>query len=220
MDGSVSALLQQVRRGEVSPVRDILDATPSLLNGACDHEGSTPLMWAARLGHLSVMELLLDRGVTLSVDERDCCGRTAIYWASWQGRASVIELLLERGADPTIPASNYGNTPLMAASLEGHCEALRSLLRHPRVLATINAQNDNKKTALWRASAFGHVGAVKALLDAGADFLVADHQGWTPRAVARGERQKAPARLLEVSRQVWLYDDDVGARRLLRKPAF
>src|SRR3990167_3875870 len=75
--------------------------------------------------------------------------------AAWHGRAAAARLLLDAGADLNAQARSHGLTPLQVAVRTGHAE--------PAAI----------------------VETVRLLLDAGADALIVDREGYWPRATAR-----------------------------------
>lgn len=167
-------------RGDLSAVHTRIKAAPDLLNTPCDDHGSSPLFYAARDGHVGVAACLLDAGA--EVDCRNRGGYTPLYWASTNNREHIVRLLLSRGAVASARGRD-GSTALMHASLEGHVGVLALLLAHHKG-CELDAVDTAGRTALWRACAGGHTCAVRLLLEAGADPMVADRKGRTPLQVA------------------------------------
>jgi ankyrin repeat protein len=185
---------EAVREDDVGEVEWLVGQDPCLLN-AGDHRGRTPLYWASWSGHVGVVRWLVDKGA--AINERDSSGGTALWIACDYSRAPVVKLLMERGADPTI-ASNGGATPMIAASENGHLEVVRFLLGLPSAKATINHSDNQGKTA-WHACYWGCWGAVRALLESGADPTIASNNGITPRATASAEGRRKCVAALKVS---------------------
>jgi uncharacterized protein len=181
--------------GDLSEVQRLVGGDPRLLNAKGRWSGSTPLMLASRAGRAEVMRWLVDRGA--AVGERSNNGYTALSLASSRGHTPVVRLLLEGGADPTFVHA-FGSSPLIEACKEGRLEALRCLLDHPSAAATINHRDSGGTTALYWACVFGYVGALRALLEKGADPAIVDRQGNSPMAVARRYKQPACVEALEV----------------------
>ena len=73
--------------------------------------------------------------------------------------------------------SEYGTTPLIAASIRGHDQVVEELIREG---ARVNVKNNSQRTALHCASWRGHCSVVNTLLAAGADTNVQDQCGVTP----------------------------------------
>jgi ankyrin repeat protein len=154
---------------------------PGLLD-AEGREGLTPLMLASEGGHLGVVRWLVDQGADATKRLQE--GWDALVYACIEGRTAVAELLIEQGADPTTP-DDSGSTPLITASQGGHLDLLRLLLGHPGVMTSLNHGDIRGRTALLWACRQGQGGAVRALLESGADPQIADKYGTTPMAIAK-----------------------------------
>ena len=94
-------------------------------------EGTTQLVRAAYLNNLPRVLQLIQLGAPLDlVDET--VGWSALHWASAQGHEHVAKALLDgkyEGRGATVDLRNeYGETPLMQASDEGHESVVRLLL--------------------------------------------------------------------------------------------
>jgi ankyrin repeat protein len=111
-----------------------------------------------------------------------------VAWAARGGSGEDVALLVAAGADFTaVEASN--RCAMHFAAQQGHVEAINALvhvgancnqMRQSRVGAT-----DKGETPIWRASANGHLGTVKALCEAGADVnQAAALDGSTPLFMA------------------------------------
>ena len=76
---------------------------------AKNHDGATPLHFAAISGHKDVAELLIARGA--DVDAREKHGGTPLYFAAVMGHKDVAELLIAKGAkvDTLNIAALWGN---------------------------------------------------------------------------------------------------------------
>ena len=97
----------------------------------------TPLMLAAYFRedgtssvdrHDEAVRLLLDAGANLE----NPYNYTALAYAAYNDRQRAMRFLMERGAKLDADAVNrlvYVNTPLMMATIQGHREAVRALLR-------------------------------------------------------------------------------------------
>jgi ankyrin repeat protein len=115
------ALLQSAEVGNLTEVRDIIDAGVS--PNARDTAGMTPLMMAAIHNHGPVVELLLTRGAQVNAQTRT--GWTALICAAWNGHPNIVRRLLESGADPAL-LDRTGRTALQYATLRAADPANRS----------------------------------------------------------------------------------------------
>ncbi|KAF6844647.1 ankyrin repeat domain-containing protein 52 [Colletotrichum musicola] len=98
------------------------------------------------------------------------------YAARLKVTSKSSRILLEKGADITVANTN-GETPLNAASWNGHFEVVKILLENG---ANVSVADTDGWTPLNAASSNGHLDVVKILLEKGADITVADTDGWTP----------------------------------------
>lgn len=83
-----------------------------------------------------------------------------------QGDAiELVQLYLDNGANVN-NRGEYGNTPLMLASVNNHLEIVKILIDND---ADLDLQNNYQTTPLWAASMHGHIDIVKLLLENGAN---------------------------------------------------
>jgi ankyrin repeat protein len=146
----------------------------------------TPLTAAAWNGRVEVIRFLLEEGA--EVDLLSPLGASALEEACVHGYLETASLLLAHGADAAA-AWGEGDTPLMSASRRGSADVVALLLAHG--CGDIDRRRSDGLMALYYACAPGHVRVVRALLGAGADPHVVDHDDHTPLAMAvrmgRGE---------------------------------
>jgi ankyrin repeat protein len=146
-----------------------------------------------------VRHILRDLPMKVDVNASTFDGYTPLITAAEFGNARAVEILLEAGAN-VAPATavRLSGTALHLASINGHTEIVRLLLKHgaatearcllgrtPLILAAltsrdevlsallsagakIEARDDAGGTALQAAAAMGHADAVRILLNAGA----------------------------------------------------
>lgn len=86
-----------------------------------DHQGRTPLIWAATRSSIAGVQWCLSRGAHLG--HRDHSGRTAIHMAAYAGDSEVCTFLGQRGAvnllnETTIDGEDY--KPISLARRKGH----------------------------------------------------------------------------------------------------
>jgi ankyrin repeat protein len=171
----VEAIIEAALEGHLDEVRRLVQQDRRLLEA--DDGKSTPLELASGEGHLEVVRYLLDEGA--QVDLRAPDGWTALGSACWYARSDVVSLLLAHGADTVAAGAADGTTPLVLTSTRGHPGVLALLLAHG--CGDIDRREGKfAQTALDQASVWGHVGALKVLLGAGADPHVLRRGGQTP----------------------------------------
>jgi ankyrin repeat protein len=162
---SQTDLVEAVKSGDISAVRDLLSAKVDV--NVTQGDGATALHWAAYRDDLESAELLIAAGA--DVDVANDLGVTPLALASANPTASLAEKLLDFGADPHF-ASEIGVTPLMEAARTGNVAAMQALLDRG---ASVNAvESAREQTALMWAVSERHPEIVKALLENGADVSV------------------------------------------------
>lgn len=117
----------------------------------------TTMLDAVRAGDLDAVRAMLDADPD-AANARDDKGVSAVLAAAYGGRREVLALLLSRG-----PALD-----VVEAAMVGDGERLRALLdKDPARVAYVSADG---WTALHGAAFFGHLSAVRLLLERGADL--------------------------------------------------
>lgn len=164
---------------------------PKVLATLISHHPHTSIMAkramirSAHLGHVACMIALLikfdpvirafgDSGLLQARDERT--GETPIVWAVRGGHAAAVEYLLDMGADSTERSSD--GLPLLALAASRRHEAVVQLLLK-RLPHTVNERDAEGRTALTRS--LGADNITRLIMNAGADPLIVDNNGWGPR---------------------------------------
>ncbi len=88
---------------------------------------NTPLMLAAKNGHFKVCEYLVRKGAQIHAQNELLI--TPLHFAADNGTIDIIALLLAAGAQCNTIAQHRQATPLMAAVMNQHYEAIRLLLQ-------------------------------------------------------------------------------------------
>jgi ankyrin repeat protein len=189
-DGS-TALHWAASKNDLETVNLLLKAGASAK--AANRYGITPLAEAALSGSGAVIEALLKAGADANALVTED-GETALMAAARVGNLEGVRSLLEHGADVNRKEGFRNQTALMWAAAEGHADVIKLLVAKG---ADLNALSTDRETAppkmqaatplapIYRGglSAFvlaarqGHIDAVKALLDAGADINKGDVDG-------------------------------------------
>ncbi|KAF4144783.1 Ankyrin repeats domain-containing protein [Phytophthora infestans] len=158
---------------------------------------STPLISAAQYAHCEAALWLLNHGANPHASNEKAV--TALLLASLEGLTPVVVRLLETmntqenslaiGQVGVVYNSaadvNVRLSPLLAASMNGHCEIVRLVLKHGAAVnqqvvisvgsvATTSSAVSGGSTALLLASRYGHGDVVTLLLERGADFTLLD----------------------------------------------
>ena len=115
---SVTDLHGAVKCGDVTRLKELLEADPALANARSetDARGTYPLHVAAEFGQSIAARVLLDFGANVALLDLEN-DAIALGWAAFFGRPSVVQVLLEANSDPSQRNKN-GLTPLGCA-IEG-----------------------------------------------------------------------------------------------------
>lgn len=135
-----------------------------------------------------------------NVNGQDETRQSAFLIAASEGFDELLRLTLAHGANVHFTDS-YNGTALIRATHHGHVGVVAELLKTD---IKINHVNRLGWTALLEAIILGDGGArhtetVRLLLEAKADFNIADSRGDTPLALARRRGFSAMVRLLEAA---------------------
>jgi uncharacterized protein len=99
-------------------------------------------------------------------------GETPLMMAVFKGQTELAIQMIEKGAD----VNKTGWTPLHYAATAGNVQLIKILLEN---YAYIDAESPNKTTPLMMAAHYGTPGAVKLLLEEGADVSLKNEVGLT-----------------------------------------
>jgi ankyrin repeat protein len=134
----------------------------------------------AKKGDVDAVKLFLAEGIdTNAMNER---GQTALIRAAEYQRTEVVTLLLGKGVDVNFVGGRYARTALMEAAGTGNCVIIKQLAEKG---AEINAKDYESTTPLHFACMYGHVEAVRLLIELGAKPDVkAAGLGRTPMSLA------------------------------------
>lgn len=145
-----------------------------------DIYGQTALHLAARKVASFLIADLVEAGCELEIPDRE--GRTPIFHAIATGNIENVETLLKLGAKALATDKNSETTLSLADSL-GHDEIVEILVKAGAARAFIVPEwpevDEKGKTRLMRAVSENRFGAVKQLIESGAELNTADPGGET-----------------------------------------
>lgn len=167
-DDATTALHWACVFGRYGVIQELLAAGADVDHPRAD--GMTPLMTASFQGYLPIVRLLIENSA--NIDANGARGENALYFACQEGLVPIVEYLIAKGADANVVTLEHGQTPLIAASDNGHLGAVKALLRCPSIKID-KQRNDDEITALGIACHRGHNEIVRELLAAGADITLA-----------------------------------------------
>ena len=164
---------------------------------ARDGYGRTPLHVAAYAGRHDAMRALASGGADPNALENDRYDIVTI--AAVANDLPTLKVALALGDRPGNITSRYDGTALIAAAHLGHADIVRELIRAG---APLDHVNNLGWTALIESIVLGdggprHVATLKALVEAGANVNLADRNGSTPLALAKGRGHTAMVLILE-----------------------
>jgi ankyrin repeat protein len=185
-----TALMFAAQQGDTVSARILLNANGNP-NEVLPKSGATPLIIASSIGNPDVATLLLDKGADPNVV--DANGFTALHHAVRDSdygidpatkatAVTVVKTLLAHGANPNVRLKIDGEK----AAAERKANAGGVGARAKRTAMTITEIELNGATPVALAAEVNNLEAIKALVDAGADPLVATETGTTPLMLASG----------------------------------
>lgn len=141
----------------------------------CDEHGTTALSFAALQGKTAAVKLLLEKGA--DTEKANLSGFTPLFRAAARGHVRDLRLLIQAGADLTA-RDNLGATILHSAARYGKTSVTTEILTQRRKYGIdIEARDEKNRTPLLLAAAANTHGAMKKLIEAGADMDAHDEDG-------------------------------------------
>jgi ankyrin repeat protein len=188
-------VLAAAARGDVAEVRTLLERGAAV--DVRDSQGRTPLHVAAFQGHGASAQALIAAGADPALLDKQ--RYDAVTIAAVANDVPTLKLALELGCSAKNVTSRYDGTALIAAAHLGHDAVVRTLIRAG---APLDHVNNLGWTAVIESIVLGdggprHAATLKALIDAGANVNLADRNGTTPLALARGRGFREMIVLLE-----------------------
>jgi len=183
--------LHKVAFLESADERMVVENAPYENLNTRDHNGNTPLMWAASQGNEQLVEALLDQGALVNM--QNFVGETALYIAAARGFDRICALLIEHGGDARYTTVD-GATPVHIAATCGHLEVLKTLISKG---AFVNAVDEEGDCALHYAIREGQRAAIELLVKHfGADATIKNEDLESPLDLAIELGEEAIAEFL------------------------
>lgn len=188
-----AALFAAVVAGDVAAVKAALAKGVSA--DARDGANQTPLLVAVQQNQTGVFDALLALGANINAQAAN--KDTPWLLAGALGRTEMLRAMIPRGPDYSV-RNRYGGNALIPACERAHVETVELLLTTP---IKIDHVNNLGWTCLLEIVILGdggprHQRVARMVLDAGADPNLADKDGVTPLAHARGRGQNAIAAMI------------------------
>lgn len=185
-DAGWTALHSAASSGNLDGMKALLAAAPGSIETAND-KGETPLLLAIGMHREECAHALLDAGANVHAGNHG--GQNALDVAIEEKLHDLVQDLRRLGAYPN------ETILLLDIARDGRTDSLKRYLQnHPE--AELDVHNANGMTPLLIASAAGHIGTMKVLLDAGANVAVHDNVGMTPLLFAALEGRLEAVKLL------------------------
>ncbi|MFH8250621.1 ankyrin repeat domain-containing protein [Microbacterium sp. B2969] len=166
-----------------------IDAMEELISGGADLDspdarGRTPILLAAAAGQYDAVALLIARGADIDRQDNTCLNPFLVGCTT--GDLRLVRMMLDAGADLT-RLTRFGGNGLTPASEKGFLEIVEELLVGTDI--NVNHTNGVGWTALIEAVILNDGGPrqqriIELLLEHGADPLMTDKYGVTPRELA------------------------------------
>jgi len=189
--GSFDDFFRAIKSDNASGVQSLLER--GFDPNTRDAYSQTGLLVALKEPSLKVAKVLIASPKT-DVDAVNDKDESPLMLAAIKGQQDEVNALLERDA----AVNKTGWTPLHYATSSSQLSIMKQLLEK---FAFIDAQSPNGTTPLMMAAMYGSDGAVKLLIDEGADPLMKNEQGMTAAEFAkRANRSDAMAMIAAYTR--------------------
>ncbi|CAH0760164.1 unnamed protein product [Diatraea saccharalis] len=175
LDNLTTPLHTAAELENVNAIKELLQLGASI---AClNTVGQTPLHVCVKKELEEPLKILANEGrndrdpLSAVVDVKDGEGHTVLQAAVEAAWVRGVCVALEAGADVTLKA-NDGETPIHSAAALGNLDVLNEILSVAKQKDSIDYQNEEGETALFKAVKYGHVECVKLILEEGASLKI------------------------------------------------
>ncbi len=160
--GAYDDFFNAIKRDDASVIQSLLQRgfDPNTL----DPKGLHGLFLALREPSPKAAQVLVN-APKINLNVLSSNGESPLMMAVFRGQVELAQQMISKGAD----VNKTGWTPLHYAATAGHVLLINLLLENH---AYIDAESPNKTTPLMMAAHYGTPGAVKLLLEEGADPLL------------------------------------------------
>ncbi|MDR2548100.1 MAG: ankyrin repeat domain-containing protein [Rickettsiales bacterium] len=145
-------------------------------------EGDTILHLAALSNYIDIVNDLIKN--VEDINPVNGGGETPLHLAAQNGHIDIVRALIEKGAKIDA-VDKLGWTPLHCAVSSCRTKAIETLLEAEKI--DVNATDKYGQTPLHLAVENGHIDIVKALIEKGANPLLRNKNGKTPRELATND---------------------------------
>jgi ankyrin repeat protein len=184
--GSYDEFFRAIKQDDAGTVRQLL--ARGFDGNTTNPAGEHGLLLAVREPSLKVLSVLID-WPKISVEARSAKDESPLMLAALQGLTEVCQQLIAKDADVNKP----GWAPLHYAATHGHLAVMSLLLEHH---AYIDAGSPNGTTPLMMAAGYGTPAAVTLLVEAGADPVLKNDQGFSALDFAERANQRDSVKIL------------------------
>jgi ankyrin repeat protein len=162
-------LIKAARQNKLDDVEKLLEEGANI-NATDDQWGQTAISWAAEKGHLDVVKALHERKADLQIGDR--ANWCPVDWATSKDKKDVLSFFLAQEEDGS---HRYwkGRSLLFVAAQYGSVEDVKRFARRDNGPDHLDSAG---MTPLMVAAQHGRSDHVVALLEAGADTLLRDHE--------------------------------------------
>lgn len=169
----MTSLMRHADRGEIGPLRELLETSCEDIDEKDQAFGRTALAWSCVSGQVDVARLLVQsRAYTR---ERTKLGLTALLCGASEGHPEIVQFLLASKSSVHERDRLYGRTALILSAHRGHTQTVRALL--VASAAVNDVDHAYGMTALMWSALGGRANVVALLVKASSCITARDYKG-------------------------------------------